>query len=72
MTRDDSPRTASVKHTVSILNQVADKLHDNDPVSAQVMVGVAIQILENLKTDLESHLATEKMLRQLMSQKSSY
>jgi hypothetical protein len=67
MAWDDSPRTASVKHTVSILNQVAQKLDDNDPVSAQVMVGVAIQILENLKVDLESHLDTERMLRKLIS-----
>lgn len=71
MTWDDSPRSASVRHTVSILNQVTQKLDDNDPVSAQVMVGVAIQILENLKTDLEHHLDTEKMLRRLISHKSS-
>lgn len=65
---DDSPKVASVKQTVSVLNRAISKLDDNDPASAQIMVGVAIHLLETLKADLEHHLATEKILRKALKQ----
>lgn len=65
---DDSPKVSSVKQTVSVLNQAIQKLDANDPASAQVMVGVAIHLLESLKADLEQHLATEKILRKVLKQ----
>jgi hypothetical protein len=64
---NDSPRIMSVQETVSILNQVIEKLDENDAASAQVMVGVAIHLLESLSLDLNQHLNTQRSLRELFS-----
>jgi hypothetical protein len=61
----DSPRISSVQQTVGILNQVIEKLDENDTASAQVMLGVAIHLLESLNLDLNQHLITERFLRNL-------
>jgi hypothetical protein len=60
---NDSPRIASIQQTVEILHQVIDKLDQDDPASAQVMVGVAIHLLEGLNLDLNHHLDTRRSLQ---------
>jgi hypothetical protein len=65
---NDSPRISSVQQTVGILNQVIEKLDENDAASAQVMVGVAIHLLESLNLDLNQHLVTERSLRNVMGE----
>ncbi len=67
MIRNDSPRISSVQQTVGILNQVIEKLDENDAASAQVMVGVAIHLLESLNLDLNQHLMTQRSIRELFS-----
>lgn len=67
MSWNDSPRITSVQQTVSILNQVIEKLDENDAASAQVMVGVAIHLLESLNLDLNQHLTAQRTLRELFS-----
>ena len=62
----DSPKILLAKETVHILNQVIHKINENDLFSAQVMVGVALQHLENLQVDLTEHLTVEKTLRQML------
>lgn len=64
---NDSPQITSVQQTVNILNQVIEKLDENDAASAQVMVGVAIHLLESLNLDLNQHLTTQRNLRELFS-----
>ncbi len=68
MVWNDSPQITSVQRTVSILNQVIEKLDENDTASAQVMVGVAIHLLENLNVDLNQHLIVQHTLRELLRQ----
>ncbi len=67
MSWNDSPRITSVQQTVGILNQVIEKLDENDAASAQVMIGVAIHLLESLNLDLNQHLITQRNLRELLS-----
>ena len=64
---NDSPQITSVQQTVSILNQVIEKLDENDAASAQVMVGVAIHLLESLNLDLNQQIVVQRTLRELLS-----
>ncbi len=61
--RNDSSKTFVVQQTIHILNQAVDKLQENDYVSAQVMVGVAKHLLDEVQTDLEHYLTIQKMLK---------
>jgi len=62
-TRNDSSKTFEVQQTIQILNQAVNKLQENDYVSAQVMVGVAKHLLDEVQTDLERYLTIQKMLK---------
>ncbi|HEY9300175.1 MAG TPA: hypothetical protein VIQ31_28185 [Phormidium sp.] len=62
-TTNDSSKALVVQQTISILNQAVNKLQENDYVSAQVMVGVAKQLLNEVQTDLEDYLTIQKMLK---------
>jgi hypothetical protein len=66
MAWSDSPRRSSVEQSIHILNRAIEKIDANDPVCAQVMVGVAIHLLETVRTDLNQHLDTERRIRQLL------
>ncbi|MBE9230025.1 hypothetical protein IQ264_31995 [Phormidium sp. LEGE 05292] len=61
--RNDSSKTFEVQQTIHILNQAVNKLQENDYVSAQVMIGVAKQLLNEVQTDLEQYLTIQKMLK---------
>ncbi len=62
-TRNDSSKAIVVQHSINILNQAANKLQENDFVSAQVMIGVAKHLLDEVQTDLEHYLTIQKMLK---------
>ncbi|MFB2876048.1 MULTISPECIES: hypothetical protein [Floridanema] len=61
--RNDSSKAFVVQHSINILNQAANKLQENDFVSAQVMIGVAKHLLDEVQTDLEHYLTIQKMLK---------
>lgn len=61
--RNDSSKTIEVQQTIHILNQAVNKLQENDYVSAQVMIGVAKQLLNEVQTDLEQYLTIQKILK---------
>lgn len=61
--RNDSSKTFEVQQSIHILNQVVNKLQENDYVSAQVMIGVAKHLLNEVQTDLEQYLTIQKMLK---------
>ncbi|MGA9382680.1 MAG: hypothetical protein WBV73_28295 [Phormidium sp.] len=62
-TRNDSSQAIVVQQSISILNQAVNKLQENDYVSAQVMIGVAKHLLDEVQTDLEHYLTIQKMLK---------
>lgn len=61
--RNDSSKAFAVQQSINILNQAVDKLQENDYVSAQVMIGVAKHLLDEVQTDLESYLTIQKILK---------
>ncbi|EKQ67037.1 hypothetical protein OsccyDRAFT_4858 [Leptolyngbyaceae cyanobacterium JSC-12] len=64
---DESPQVISVKETVHLLSQVIQKLDENDYFSAQIMVGVAVHLLQNVQSELEQHQQIERMLREVLN-----
>jgi hypothetical protein len=62
-TTNDSSKALVVQQSIHILNQAVDKLQENDYVSAQVMVGVAKHLLDEVQCDLEQYLTIQKMLK---------
>lgn len=60
---EESPKILLTKEAIQILSQAMHKIDENDLFSAQIMVGVALQYLENLQVDLTTHLSMEKLLR---------
>lgn len=66
MFSDDSSKTARVEVATNVLNQALCKLHEHDYASAQVMVAVARQMLEDLQLDFDRHFQTEARLKQLL------
>lgn len=61
--RNDSSQGFVVQQSITILNQAVNKLQENDYVSAQVMIGVAKHLLDEVQTDLEHYLTIQKMLK---------
>lgn len=62
-TRNDSSKAIAVQQSISILNQAVNKLQENDYVSAQVMVGVAKHLLDEVQTDLDHYLTIQRLLK---------
>ena len=63
---DDPSKTGSIEITIDVLNRALKRLNEHDYTSAQVMVAVARQMLEDLQTDFDRHLQVESMLKQLL------
>ncbi|MFB2939457.1 hypothetical protein ACE1B6_29740 [Aerosakkonemataceae cyanobacterium BLCC-F154] len=61
--RNDSSKSCVVQQSVNILNQAVDKLQENDYVSAQVMIGVAKHLLNEVQSDLDNYLTIQRMLK---------
>lgn len=62
-TRNDSSKAIVVQQSISILNQAVNKLQENDYVSAQVMIGVAKHLLDEVQTDLDHYLTIQRLLK---------
>jgi len=62
-TRNDSSKAMVVQQSISILNQAVNKLQENDYVSAQVMIGVAKHLLDEVQTDLDHYLTIQRLLK---------
>ncbi|MDX2228262.1 MAG: hypothetical protein NW220_01400 [Leptolyngbyaceae cyanobacterium bins.349] len=70
MVNNESPKVSSVEFAINILKQAQQNLYDYDYNSAQVMIIIANQVLEDLRIDFDHHFKTEEMLKQLLSQSS--
>lgn len=70
MVNNESPKVSSVEFAINILKQAQQNLYDYDYNSAQVMIIIANQVLEDLRIDFDHHFKAEEMLKQLLSQSS--
>lgn len=61
--RNDSSQGFVVQQSITILNQAVNKLQENDYVSAQVMIGVAKHLLDEVQTDLDHYLTIQRLLK---------
>lgn len=66
MFSDDSSKISRIEIATNVLSQALEKLHEHDYVSAQVMVAVASQVLEELQLDFDHHFQIEARLKQLL------
>jgi len=64
---NDGSKISRVEVTINVLNQALQQLHEHDYASAQVMVALARQVLEDLQLDFDLHFQSEEMLRQLFN-----
>lgn len=69
MFNDDS-KISRVEVATHVLNRALQHLREHDYTSAQVMVALARQVLEDLQLDLDLHFQSEEMLKQLLNQSS--
>lgn len=70
MFRDDLSKINQIEVATNVLNQALQKLHEHDYASAQVMVALARQGLEDLQVDFDRHFQVERILKQLFKQSS--
>lgn len=70
MFSDDLSKVSRVEVATNVLNQALTKLYEHDYTSAQVMVAVARQVLEDLQLDFDHHFQVEERLKQLLKQSS--
>lgn len=68
MFNDDSSKNSYVEIAINVLSEALQKLHEHDYSSAQVMVAVARQILEDLQLDFDQHFQVEEKLKQILNQ----
>lgn len=66
MFNDDLSKVQSVEIITHVLDQGLQHLHAHDYASAQVMVAIARQVLEDLQQDLDRHLQIEETLKQFL------
>jgi hypothetical protein len=66
MTVNDSPHPNAVliQDAVRILGQASQKLEVQDYALAEIMIGVASQILMNARVDIEKAIHFERIMRQ--------
>jgi tRNA G46 methylase TrmB len=68
MFNDDSSKMHRIEVATNVLNQALQKLHEHDYTSAQVMVALARQVLEELQLDFDHHFQAERILQQLLNE----
>ncbi|PSB21976.1 hypothetical protein C7B65_00745 [Phormidesmis priestleyi ULC007] len=68
MFSDDLSKVSRVEVATHVLSEALQKLHEHDYASAQVMVAIARQALEDLQLDLDRHFQIEGMLQKLLKQ----
>lgn len=62
-----SSMIADTEFIAQVVNTVAEKLQDNDFVSAHIMVGAVRAMLDSLYGELEQHSKTELTLMKTLS-----
>ncbi|WAL61257.1 hypothetical protein [Thermocoleostomius sinensis] len=67
MFNDDS-QISRVEVAINVLNRAKQQLNEHDYASAQVMVALARQVLEDLQLNFDLHFQAETMLEQLLRQ----
>lgn len=68
MPGDESIQIKTIEASIQVLNQAIQKLSNHDYASAQVMVGVSKQLLEDVQLEFASHLKVAKTLKQILKQ----
>lgn len=63
---DTLSKGESIKIAISVLSQALKQLSEHDYSSAQAMVAIARQTLEDLQLDFDSHLRVEGILQQIL------
>ncbi|PZV14070.1 MAG: hypothetical protein DCF22_09575 [Leptolyngbya sp.] len=68
MFNNDSSKISYVEIAINVLSEALQKLYEHDYPSAQVMVAVARQVLEDVQLDFDQHSQVEEKLKQLLNQ----
>ncbi len=68
MSNDDLSKISYVEIAINVLNEALQKLQEHEYASAQVMVSVARQVLEDLQLDFDQHSQIEEKLKNLLNQ----
>ncbi len=66
MFTDNLSKIGKVEIAINVLNNALEQLNEHDSNSAQVMVAIARQMLEDLQTDFDNHCKIENMLQQVL------
>lgn len=66
MFTDNLSKIGKIEIAINVLNNALEQLNEHDLNSAQVMVAVARQMLEDLQIDFDSHCKIEDMLKQIL------
>jgi len=64
MLESDTQKSKSIQYSIDILQQALEKLENHDYVSAQVMVGIAQQVLDDLQLELNCLLILKLQLNE--------
>ncbi|HEY9753066.1 MAG TPA: hypothetical protein V6C46_08940 [Coleofasciculaceae cyanobacterium] len=68
MLESNTQKSKSIQYSIEILQQALEKLENHDYVSAQVMVGIAHHILDDVQLDLNCFLVLKLQLNELLKQ----
>lgn len=71
MMLEGSSKSALIEQTISLLSRAGQKVHEHDYVLAQVIIGVATQILTDIHSDLEQQLTVQRKLRMALKDAKS-
>lgn len=61
-----STKIICIQQSIDILHAVLQRLQEHDYVTAQIMVGVARQTLDDAHAELEEHVSVEIRLREVL------
>lgn len=68
MSEEVSSQVLLLDRTINTLGKVREKLDTNDFAIAQIMTGVAAQMLMDLLIDLEEYLTIQKQIQEALGQ----
>ena len=68
MFSNDLSKISRVEVALNALDLASQQLSEHDYTSAQVMVALARQVLEELQLDFDRHFQIERTLKQLLKQ----
>jgi hypothetical protein len=66
MTSNDTCKLNEIEAVINVLSQAHQFLKEHDYTSAQVLVSLSRQILEDLQLDFDRHLQVEATLKLLL------